>query len=159
MSEYESPKLRRLRFELSDGELDSLLECWGREYGGGSTPSLESSRSPIATIVEHHGFTPDSQVAKMCIAIDGEVDRVEGLVLDLYRQGVDGQSDAACLRTRYASWQPDDRQQLRHVHWMAHAYKLTPLIRIDFERYTERLQSARTFVRLALARSKTARSM
>lgn len=141
---------------ISDDELERRLQAWGAEYSGaGVSPSgVSASTGPstIATIIDHHGFAPDSQIAKMCAHLDSEADEVEGLVLEMRRQGMEGIADSECLRARYARWSPNEQRQISHVHWVARFRCVPPLLKIGLDEYLKRVESARMYIATRLAR-------
>lgn len=133
---------------LSDEELEANLKSWGESYGGDRYENIGyPSRSTIATLLEFHGFRPDSQVAKLCVKLDTPADEIEAAVLSLQRQGIDGQADAHCLRVAYDPKLGTERDRLRRLHAIGHRVKNDVMKTISRQRLYERIRRARESVR------------
>lgn len=144
---YESPKLRRLA-DLPEG----LLEEWGRMYGGGRYANVGyPSISTIATLIEHRGFRPDSQVAKLCVKLDSLADGVEVVVMRLQQQGIDGEAEAHCLRVAYDPSAYCEKVRLARLRSIGRRIKNVIMARISRREYYRRLSSAKEIIANALA--------
>ncbi len=133
---------------ISNEDLEARLKAWGEDYGGGRYEDIGyPSRSTIATLLEFHGFRPDSQVAKLCTKLDSPADEVEAAVMAMQRQGVDGEADAHCIRVAYDSRLSSERDRLRRLHAIGHRVKNVVMKSISRQRYYERLRRAREAIR------------
>jgi len=142
---------------LSDEELEANLKAWGDGYGGGRYEDIGyPSRSTIATLLEFHGFRPDTQIAKLCIKLDSPADEIEAAVLSLQRQGIDGEADAHCLRVAYDPKLSTERDRLRRLHGIGWRVKNDVLKVISRQRLYERIRRARESVRSFCERGRLA---
>jgi hypothetical protein len=133
---------------VSESELEANLRAWGDAYGGDRYENIGyPSRSTIATLLEFHGFRPDTQVAKLCIKLDSPADEVEAAVISLQRQGIDGEADAHCLRVAYDPKLGTERDRLRRLHAIGRRVKNDILRSIGRQRLYERVRRARESVR------------
>ena len=133
---------------LSEEELEANLKHWGESYGGGRYDDIGyPSRSTIATLLEFHGFRPESQIAKLCVKLDSPADEIEAAVLGLQRQGIDGEADAHCLRVAYDPRLATERDRLRRLHAIGHRVKNDIMRGISRQRLYERIRRARESVR------------
>jgi hypothetical protein len=124
-----------------------VLEEWGRDYGGGKYENIGySSISTIATLIEHHGFRPDSQIAKTCTRLDSISDLIESIVMRLQRQGVDGEAEAHCLRVAYDPITYKERLRLARLRAIGNRIKNPIMRQIRRREYYRRLASAREYI-------------
>lgn len=149
---YESPRLRRL-----DELTESILQQWGRDYGGSKYEHVGyPSISTISTLIDHHGFRPDSQLAKLCIRLDSVSDGVESIVMKLQAQGIDGDAEAHCLRVCYDPFTPIEKARITRLNEIGRRIGNPILARIGKHGYYKRLASARGFIANELAMVKRA---
>lgn len=63
--------------------IEELLTSWAQEYGGGNNPGLDfPSRSPLQTVIDHHGFSPSS-AGFIPIPIRTKADEIEIIVREM----------------------------------------------------------------------------
>lgn len=138
---YEPPRLRKI------GEMpEAMLQEWGRMYGGGRYEDIGyPSISTIATLIEHRGFRPDSQIAKLCVRLDSIADGVEVLVSRLQRQGIDGEAEAHCLRVAYDPSAGHEKARISRVQAIGKRIGNGIMASIGRREYFRRLASAREF--------------
>lgn len=145
------------RRRIDDAAMEALLAEWGRTHGGSRYEHIGyPSRSTIATAVEHHGFRPDAQTAKLCVRLDSPADQVESLVIAMHRQGIDGEADAHCLRVTYDASLPDERARLRRLHAIGWRVGNNILRDIRRQRFYERAHRARSAIALLLGAARVA---
>lgn len=138
---YEPPRLRKI------GEMpEAMLQEWGRMYGGGKYENIGyPSISTIATLIEHRGFRPDSQIAKLCINLDSVADGVEMIVAKLQKQGIDGEAEAHCLRVAYDPASGHEKARLARLRAIGHRVGNAIMASLRRREYFRRLASAREF--------------
>lgn len=142
MVEYEPPRPRKF---IEVPEL--VLEEWGREYGGGKYEDIGyPSISTIAALIEHHGFRPDSQIAKLCTKLDSISDIIESIVMRLQLQGMDGEAEAHCLRVAYNPASFRESIRIRIVNSIGRKIGNKIMANIGRREYYRRLASAREYV-------------
>jgi len=139
---YTPPRLRML------SEVPELvLEEWGRMYGGSRYENIGyPSISTIATLIEHRGFRPDSQIAKLCVRIDSVSDEVESIVMRLQRQGIDGEAEAHCLRVAYDPDAHKESLRISRIRSLGRRIHNPLMANIVRSGYYRRLKAAREFV-------------
>jgi len=153
MERYESPQLRRL-----DELPEELLAEWGRMYGGSRYANIGyPSISTIATLIEHRGFRPDSQVAKLCVKLDSLADGVEATVMRLQQQGIDGECEAHCLRVAYDPSAYSEKVRLIRLKSIGRRVGNGIMIRITRREYYRRLSSAKERIANAIAMDRRTR--
>lgn len=139
-------------YVISPDELEARLTSWGQEYCGSglmrsdNPDGVSTGPSVIATLLDHHGFTPDSQIAKLAARDISDADEIEQIVLAMRRGSSDGACNAECLRARYLRWGPDEERQVRHARWAGHRYGLHQLKRISADEFYSRVDEAREYV-------------
>lgn len=139
---YESPRLR-----CSSEVPELVLEEWGRVYGGGKYEDIGyPSISTIATLMEHRGFRPDSQIAKLCVNLDSISDVVESVVMRLQRQGIDGEAEAHCLRVAYNPSMHKESMRISVVRRIGRIIGNQVMASIRRREYYRRIKSAKAFV-------------
>lgn len=63
--------------------VEELLAAWAREYGGGNNPGLGfPNRSPLQTVIDHHGFSPSS-AGFVPIPIRTKADEIDSIVSEM----------------------------------------------------------------------------
>lgn len=139
---YESQRLRSLP-EIPE----AVLEEWGRSYGGAKYEEIGyPSISTIATLMEHRGFRPDSQIAKLCVNLDSISDIVESVVMRLQRQGIDGEAEAHCLRVAYDPYTNNEKRRIIRIKIIGDRINNRIMRNIARREYYRRLASAREFI-------------
>lgn len=142
MAEYEPPRLRKF---IEVPEL--VLEEWGRDYGGGRYEEIGyPSISTIATLIEHRGFRPDSQIAKLCTKLDSISDIIESIVMRLQLQGIDGETEAHCLRVAYNPSAYKESLRILIVNAIGSRIGNKLMANLGRREYYRRLASAREYV-------------
>ena len=136
----------------TDDAFEALLRDWGRSHGGSRYENIGyPSKNVLATVIEHRGDMPSgSQIAKLCVRLDSPADQVEAAVLQMHRQGIDGEADAHCLRVMYDESIPDMESRIRRLHAIGHRVRNMVLATIKRQRVYERAARARNAVRVVL---------
>lgn len=142
MTACETPRLRRF-IEVPE----MVLEEWGRMYGGGRYEDIGyPSISTIATLIEHRGFRPDSQIAKLCMRLDSISDIIESIVMRLQLQGIDGETEAHCLRVAYDPATYKESLRIARVNAIGSRIGNKLMSKLGRREYYRRLASAREYV-------------
>lgn len=116
-------------------------------YGGGKYEDVGyPSISTIATLIEHRGFRPDSQIAKLCVNLDSISDVVESVVMQLQRQGIDGEAEAHCLRAAYNPALYKEALRISAVRGIGRIIGNQVMASIRRREYYRRIKSAKAFI-------------